>query len=340
MRTVALHMNSTGQRQRGHIVLQRLPCDHLRERDVSKSPGSVANFAIDCQKVVQNRDARRLAADIAMLLADELAVLTQTQRAVFWAAFRTNVKGDLAVTECFRCGRWPCECADGICLLNADCQVVLDQIERQGMVDLLLTDPPYGLQFSNDFRTAGQSTRAGRRIANDDSLAMLETVWPRVLPLLKDDRHWYVFGAAQPDLLMSQSAILHPKQILAWDKTNGTVGDTECTYAAAFEMIHFGMRGRRKLKKRDRTIIRVPPDRSKVHPTPKPVALCKLLMANSTERNELVFDPFCGAGATLVAAKQLGRRAIGIEIEAEYCQAAAERLRQMSLATDNATWRV
>lgn len=65
-----------------------------------------------------------------------------------------------------------------------------------------------------------------------------------------------------------------------------------------------------------------------VHPTQKPVALMKWVLNLKWVQGETVVDPYMGAGSTLRAAKDLGRKAIGIEIEERYCEIAANRLRQ------------
>lgn len=74
-------------------------------------------------------------------------------------------------------------------------------------------------------------------------------------------------------------------------------------------------------------------DSSGVHPTAKPQSLCKELLGLFAIEGTLVLDPFAGSGTTLVAAKQLGLRSIGIELEEKYCEIAVQRLRQKSLFT-------
>jgi len=68
-----------------------------------------------------------------------------------------------------------------------------------------------------------------------------------------------------------------------------------------------------------------------LHPTGKPLKLMQMLVNDFTEPGQLILDPFMGSGTTLLAAKNLGRKAIGIEIEEKYCEIAARRLRQETL---------
>jgi site-specific DNA-methyltransferase (adenine-specific) len=71
------------------------------------------------------------------------------------------------------------------------------------------------------------------------------------------------------------------------------------------------------------------------HPCPKPVTAWRWLVDKASTEGETIVDPFMGSGTTLVAAKQLGRKAIGIEINEDYCRIAVERLRQGVLCFDS-----
>ena len=64
------------------------------------------------------------------------------------------------------------------------------------------------------------------------------------------------------------------------------------------------------------------------HPTEKPRELMAYMLQTYSEENDIILDPFLGSGTTAVAAKQLGRKFIGIEISPKYCEIANQRLRQ------------
>jgi len=121
---------------------------------------------------------------------------------------------------------------------------------------------------------------------------------------------------------------LKEKTPIYWDKGNHTSGDLEGDYGGRVEIFIFCHKGRHLLRSRQSNLWSIPRDSSGDHPTPKPVSLMRRMIENSSDIDDLVLDPFVGSGTTLVAAKELGRKAIGIEIEERYCEIAAKRLSQ------------
>ena len=216
-----------------------------------------------------------------------------------------------------------------VTIYHGDCREVLPAL---GPVDLVLTDPPYGIGYVTSWRSRNDALRVP--ITNDRTLDVSAEAWPLVMRALAENRHWYVFASPRR-IADVQSIFKGAKQILAWDKGNaGTSGDLTCGFGEAWEGILFGMKGRRELRgSRPRTVIRhdwrswYDP----VHPTAKPVPLLQRMVEWSTDKGECVLDPFMGSGTTLRAAKDLGRKAIGIEIEERYCEIAARRCCQETL---------
>lgn len=189
----------------------------------------------------------------------------------------------------------------GITIYCADCREVLPTLPT---VDLVLTDPPYGINF------AAQPTkwqrRAGQRPESWDSMTITEVpsllsigriqiVWGGNYYPLPPSRGWLTWY--KPDAPPSMANVE-----LAWTNQDRNSRLITCTISAT--------NGERV-----------------GHPTQKPLAVM-LWCLNQFPNAKLILDPFMGSGTTLVAAKQLGRRAIGIEIEERYCEIAARRLEQ------------
>jgi DNA modification methylase len=217
----------------------------------------------------------------------------------------------------------------GITIYHGDCREVLPGLSK---VDLINTDPPYGVAYVTSWRSRGDKLRTA--VANDSDLTVVAEAWPVIIDRLADDRHWYAF--ASPRRISEAEKIFGgSKHILAWDKGDrGTVGDLKAGFGEAWEAIFYGMKGRRELRgSRPRTVVRYDwrSTMDPVHPTVKPVPLIQRMIAWSTDAGETVLDPFMGSGTTLRAAKNLGRKAIGIELEERYCEIAAKRLSQETL---------
>jgi len=205
-----------------------------------------------------------------------------------------------------------------ITIYHADCRDVLPTLEA-GSVDLVLTDPPYGINFSAegyDRHNAKHGTAAVRvtaPMANDDGSLDLGflTAYPRRIvwgyPYLQDPeaKGWFVWIKHESNSLQPMGNPLEMAYTTCW---NGFKWKARlwCGYLTS---------GEQRL----------------AHPTQKPLSIISWMVANFSDDNALILDPFMGSGTTLVAAKALGRRAIGIEIEERYCEIAAKRLQQMVL---------
>lgn len=223
---------------------------------------------------------------------------------------------------------------DGIVIYHADCREILPLLEPNS-VDLVLTDPPYGVRYVTSWRSRVDPLVAP--IAGDDSLESLEAIVPVIEQLMLDDRHAYVF-ASSTKIGETQALVarhLQVKNVLIWDKGDrGTVGDLKAGYGVNWEAVIYASKGRRAFNgPRPRALFRY--DWSgvddPVHPTVKPVGILRTFIERSSNPGEVVLDPFMGSGTTLRAAKDLGRKAIGIEISEEYCKVAVKRLQQQVL---------
>ena len=195
----------------------------------------------------------------------------------------------------------------GITIYHGDCREVAEWLSA----DVLLTDPPYGMAYNSGWQP--------RAIEGDGSTASRDaalTMW--------GDRPALVFGRWNCP---------HPqatRMALTWDKGDWPgMGDLTLPWGPSTEEVY--VLGAGFIGKRSGSIVRG--DRmtgETVHPNEKPVSLMVRLLQKCPPG--VVADPFMGSGTTLRAAKDLGREAIGIEIEERYCEIAAKRLAQEILA--------
>ncbi len=200
-------------------------------------------------------------------------------------------------------------------------------------VDLLLTDPPYGVEYKSKSEII--NSHFGKLEGDDDRAPLILSETLRVVhPKLKDNSHVYIFCSWQiyPAFEAIVSAYFSIKNMLVWEKNNWTAGDTSASYAYIHECIIFAQKGRRPLNgRRDASVLRfdrVPEYAGRVHPTQKPLPLLEYLIEKSTQPGEMVLDPFAGSASTCVAARNKGRKYFGIELSEQWYRVGLERLQQ------------
>lgn len=211
---------------------------------------------------------------------------------------------------------------DGIALYHGDCLEILPQIET---CDLLLTDPPYGINYKSN-RSLNHE-----RIVGDENVELWIEAVKVAAGKIRHNRHCYVFGNCElPEPWTAQCELI-------WDKVNIGMGDLSSPWGPQHEYIQFGVHapskahrkrgdGRLAARLRKGSVLRCLRKNgpgSRRHPTEKPVDILRQMIESSSNLGETVLDPFTGSGSTLVASMMEGRRAIGIELDEKYCERAA-----------------
>ena len=208
-------------------------------------------------------------------------------------------------------------------LIHGDCLEEMKKIP-DGSIDMVLTDPPYGMSFQSNYRKEKYNT-----IKNDDSLSWIDEFVSQTYRIAKNNTAHYVFCSFHNIDIFKQSfqKRFKVKNILVWEKNNTSMGDLKADFAPKIEFILFLQKGRRLINgKRDPNIFKFARTGNKNHPTEKPVDLNEYLLSKFSAEIEIVLDPFMGSGSTGVACKNLNRKFIGIELDETYFNIAKQRI--------------
>jgi len=208
----------------------------------------------------------------------------------------------------------------GMTIYHGDCREIVPEL---GKFDLVLTDVPYNIsQKSNGLRELHYGAWDCQRGQED--------VWIGLICAATKQTAIVFCGKEQiSGFLLAMSADGMSVRSGIWHKPNPTIINCDKLYIEAIEMFAYGKRASALFNpayKHNVFTCAAPHDRE--HPTQKPLNLFNELMLDTTNVGYSVLDPFMGSGTTLRAAKDLGRRAVGIEIEEKYCEIAARRLGQ------------
>lgn len=199
--------------------------------------------------------------------------------------------------------------------VRGDCLDVLKTLPPKS-VRLLLTDPPYGMDFQSNRRVVSpQAPKIEGDGDIDGALALLRAMLDTITPAMQDECHLLVFTGwrYEPqfrDVLTAAGYSVDAS--LIWVKENHTSGDLT-GFAPKHERILHARRGRPAISPRVPDVLMVAREGRTEHPTEKPVELLKTLIDCTTVEGEFVVDPFAGTGGVVTAARALKRRVLGIE---------------------------
>lgn len=209
---------------------------------------------------------------------------------------------------------------------NLDWKEAVKQLPSS-CVDLVVTDPPYGMSYQSNMRQEKH-----KKIEGDDSLEWVGSWVKELKRLCKPEAHLYIFCSWHKVEVFKKElgALFDIKNILIWDKKGFGMGDLQGDYAPSYEMCIFISNGSKKLNGgRDSNILRTARTQNENHPTEKPVNLIQYFIEKSSQKGDIVLDTFAGSFSTARAAKQSGRNFLCFEIDADY----VERGRQLLFGT-------
>lgn len=215
---------------------------------------------------------------------------------------------------------------------------LLKQLIGDEKIDMVLNDVPYGVKVVESKRGITNPS-AHKVIVNDDIVdeddyqAFTEAWLEAIKPYLAPKNSVYIFNSDKM-LLPTVQALRATggkfAQLLIWAKTQAVIGRLD--YLPQHELLIYGWYGTHKFhKSKDKSILVYPrPNKSKLHPTMKPVGLLRRLILNSTQVGNVVFDGFVGSGSSLLACEQTKRRCLAVEVDLEYCQTTIDRWQRLT----------
>lgn len=228
---------------------------------------------------------------------------------------------------------------DGVTLYQGDALAVMAELADES-IDVVCTDPPYssGARQAAQLRSRGAMTRdEGKRAAKwfgfdnmtSHGFAMLIRLFAvEAFRLTRPDGHLFSFidWRQWPVLAgTTEAAGWSLRACLVWDKVHYGMGNG---FRQQAEFILHASKGTADnfLRHDLGTVFRCKREESDAHPTMKPQAVVEQML--SAVPGELILDPFAGSGTTLLAARALGRKAIGVEWDEANCETIAARLTQ------------
>lgn len=209
---------------------------------------------------------------------------------------------------------------DAVTIYHADCRDILPSLPT---VDLVLTDPPY-----NCINRATGGLRSLDKGTADSAPIDVPQIAQELIRLATGSIYVWCGASFLSDWLREFEAADLTVRGGVWHKPNPSPMNGETMWLSAVEFCAFARKPKAYFAEFCQPNLWLAPTEQGDHPTPKPLKLMQRLAMASCPVGGMVLDPFMGAGTTLRAAKNVGRHAIGIEIEEQWCELAVARLGQ------------
>lgn len=210
---------------------------------------------------------------------------------------------------------------DAVAIYHADCRDILPKIPQ---VDLVLTDPPYGINLGS--HEGARETRPGLLIRHggyeDTPTYFSEVVVPAIKLALSLALRSMIF-CVPPSMWQLPAPDAIGGMFIA-----GAVGRNRWGWSNLIHCLLYGCAPNLQNGARPTAMAGNATAEQTGHPTTKPLVWLRWATALGSAEGDTILDPFMGSGTTLRAAKDLGRYAIGIEIEEKYCEIAKRRMAQ------------
>lgn len=216
---------------------------------------------------------------------------------------------------------------------KAEDEVLLEKALQRRKINCVLSDPPYGVSFVESkqgfAKLSNQTIIANDQFQTHEEYRAFTQKWIHaVKPYLSPANSIYIFNSDK--MIFAVKEALEAEggkfaQLLIWAKNHTVIGRLD--YNPQHELIAYGWIGKHRFyKSTDKSILCFPkPNKSKLHPTMKPIPLIRHLILNSTQMGDVVWDGFGGSGTTLIACEQTRRICVMAEIAPLYCQTIIDR---------------
>lgn len=220
-----------------------------------------------------------------------------------------------------------------LCGNSLNKEMVSDFLKGQ-KIKAVISDIPYGVDVNSSKSWCNQKLSCPKDIANDhlqsdEEYKEFNKEWIEIIiPFLERKNSFYIFNSDKMIFPLREAMLasgLKFSQLLIWVKNHAVIGRLD--YLPMHELVAYGWYGVHEFHKgKDKSVLFYPkPNKSKLHPTMKPVGLLRNLILNSTNIGDTVWDGFLGSGSLILAAEQTRRKCLGIELDPDYCLTTIQR---------------